>query len=322
MTLQALSIPLADRWHDFWAGDLGVWLLTRGIRVAMLLLAAALMIRFISWGAQKVTRRIDDSFRESDALVLSESSKHRQAVASVISWGLIALLSVTVFVQVMAVMDIPVTTMVGATAVVGAALGFGAQRIVQDLLAGFFIITERQYGLGDLVQLSVSGSSVDALGTVVDVTLRVTKLRNADGEMYTVPNGQIVKSLNLSKDWARAVVDIPVPATADLEVVRKLLQKVCDDAMKDSHLRPLLLDKPQVVGVESIELDTVNVRLVARTLPGRQFDVGRELRALVVMRLARAGIESNPEHRATVSVSGEGQPSTSDAGSETSGEQK
>lgn len=84
----------------------------------------------------------------------------------------------------------------------GAALGFGAQRIVQDLLSGFFIITEKQYGFGDLVQLTL-GSANDAMGTVEDVTLRVTKLRTSDGEVFTIPNGQIMKSLNLSKDWAR-----------------------------------------------------------------------------------------------------------------------
>ena len=98
----------------------------------------------------------------------------------------------------------------------GAALGFGAQRIVQDLLSGFFIITEKQYGFGDLVSLTVAGINAPAEGTVEDVTLRVTKLRSTEGEMFTIPNGQIVKTVNLSKDWARAVIDIPVPTSADL----------------------------------------------------------------------------------------------------------
>ena len=95
--------------------------------------------------------------------------------------------------------------------VLGAALGFGAQRVVQDILAGFFIITERQYGFGDTVRLAITGSSEDAEGIIEDVTLRVTRMRNSDGEVITVPNGQIVKATNLSKDWARAVIDVPVP---------------------------------------------------------------------------------------------------------------
>src|SRR6185312_13738552 len=96
-------------------------------------------------------------------------------------------------------LGLPLGSLVAPAAVLGAALGFGAQRIVQDLLSGFFIITEKQYGFGDLVALTVTGGG-DAQGTVEDVTLRVTKLRTGDGEVFTVPNGQIVKSLNLSKD--------------------------------------------------------------------------------------------------------------------------
>ena len=281
--------PLADRWHDFWHGDIGEWILTRGLRITLLVLGALLAGRFITWTAQRVSRRIDAKFRRSDALVRSESAKHRQAVASVISYLAIALLAAMVLVEVTDILAIPVSSLVAPAAVLGAALGFGAQRVVQDLLSGFFIITEKQYGVGDLVQLTL-GSSNDAMGTVEDVTLRVTKLRTSEGEMYTVPNGQIMKSLNLSKDWARAVIDIPVPATADLVRVNKVLLEVCEAAPDDPALKDLLLDKPQVKGIESIERDTVNLQMVARTLPGKQFEVGRILRLLVVAALSRAGI--------------------------------
>jgi small-conductance mechanosensitive channel len=195
-----------------------------------------------------------------------------------------------VLVEITDILRIPVGSLVAPAAVIGAALGFGAQRIVQDLLSGFFIITEKQYGFGDLVQLSLPAVTEDAFGTVEDVTLRVTKLRSSDGEVYTIPNGQIVKSLNLSKDWARAVVDIPVPVTSDLSRVNEVLHRVCETAMEDEDLRELLLDAPSLMGVESIELDTVNLRMVARTLPGKQFEVGRQLRVLVVAALSRAGI--------------------------------
>src|SRR6185369_6445579 len=149
-----------------------------------------------------------------------------------------------------------------------------------------FIITEKQYGFGDLVALTVTGGG-DAQGTVEDVTLRVTKLRTSDGELFTVPNGQIVKSLNLSKDWARAVVDVPVPTSADLNQVNDVLDGVAKAAMQDDGLPQLLLDEPSLMGVESIEVDTVNLRMVARTLPGKQFEVGRRLRALVASELRR-----------------------------------
>ena len=290
-TTELLALDFASRWHGFWTGDIGVWILDRGVQIALLLIGGLLAARFINWTARRVVRRIDAEYQESDQLVRSESAKHRQAVASVISWVSIAILFVMVAVQITDIIDIPVGSLVAPAAVLGAALGFGAQKVVQDLLSGFFIITEKQYGFGDLVQLSM-GAAQDSLGTVEDVTLRVTKLRTAEGEMYTIPNGNIVRSLNLSKDWARAVIDIPVPTTADLNRVNELLHGVATRAMEDPELADLLLDAPQLMGVESIELDTVNLRMVARTLPGKQFEVGRRLRVLVVEALRDHGIVS------------------------------
>lgn len=288
-SLKIEVLAFSSQWHGFWRGDIGIWILDRGVRIALLLIGGLLAARFINWTARRIVRRIDAEYQESDQLVRSESAKHRQAVASVISWVSIALLFVVVSVQVTDILDVPVGSLVAPAAVLGAALGFGAQKLVQDLLSGFFIITEKQYGFGDLVQLSM-GASQDSLGTVEDVTLRVTKLRTAEGEMYTIPNGNIVRSLNLSKDWARAVVDIPVPTTADLNRVNGLLHGVAEQAMQDPELADLLLDAPQLMGVESIELDTVNLRMVSRTLPGKQFEVGRRLRVLVIEALRGDGI--------------------------------
>jgi small-conductance mechanosensitive channel len=295
-----LAIDWSAGWHDFWRGDIGEWIITRGLRIVMLIIAAMLAARLVNWTAQKITRRIDADYRESDALVRSEATKHRQAVASVISWVTIALLCVVVVVEITDIVAIPVGSLVAPAAVLGAALGFGAQRVVQDLLSGFFIITEKQYGFGDLVALTVAGIALPAEGTVEDVTLRVTKLRSSEGEVFTIPNGQIVKTVNQSKDWARAVVDIPVPTTADLNKVNDVLHQVCDKAMDNKQMAALMLDKPQLMGVESIELDTVNLRMVARTLPGKQFEVGRQLRVLIVAALRRAGIASPAESTPTV----------------------
>ncbi len=313
-----VALEWAQEWHNFWHGSIGEWVRGKGLRIVMLILSAMLMARFVNWAAQKITRRIDSDFRESDALVRSETTKHRQAVASVISWVTVALICVLVFVEMTDILAIPIASLVAPAAVLGAALGFGAQRIVQDLLSGFFIITEKQYGFGDLVQLTL-GSSNEALGTVEDVTLRITKLRTAEGEMYTVPNGQIMKSLNLSKDWARAVVDVPVPATADLNHVNDVLHKVCETAGKDPEMKDLLLDPPQLMGVESIELDTVNLRMVARTLPGKQFEVGRRLRVLVIAALAKAGIVSPAETTAMPKVEAIVHPATSGGAEQSQG---
>jgi small conductance mechanosensitive channel len=185
---------------------------------------------------------------------------------------------------------VPLSGLVAPATVAGVALGFGAQRIVQDILAGFFVITERQYGFGDVVRLTVPGTGAPVQGTVEDVTLRVTQLRTVNGEVVITSNGQIVQAANLSRDWARAVVDVPVPSTVDVSRVTAILQDVGAAAYSDDELRPLLLDPPSVMGVESIEVDQLNIRIVARCLPGKQFDVGRELRARIADALRKEGI--------------------------------
>ncbi len=271
--------------------NLGHWALTKGLHIVLVVLFTILTTRIIRWVAARISRRLSQA-DDHDATVRSESVKRRQAVASVISSVAIALLYVVVAVDIANQLALPVGSLVAPAAVLGAALGFGAQRIVQDLLSGFFIITEKQYGFGDLIELSVTSGGT-AVGTVEDVTLRVTKLRTSDGEMYTVPNGQIVKALNMSKDWARAVVDVPVSTTADLNRVNDVLDGVVKAAMQNDGLPDLLLDEPSLMGVESIERDTVNLRMVARTLPGKQFEVGRKLRALIVAGLRRADIATS-----------------------------
>jgi moderate conductance mechanosensitive channel len=122
------------------------------------------------------------------------------------------------------------------------------------------------------------------------VTLRVTRMRSPNGEVVIVPNGAIAKVVNLSRDWARAVVDVPVPATVDVNRVNEILREVGREAFRDPALRPLLLDPPSVMGVESLDLEQVNVRVVARTLPGKQFEVGRALRARIVQAFREQGL--------------------------------
>jgi small conductance mechanosensitive channel len=287
-----LAIDTAQRWHDFWHGVIGQWIITRGLRVMMVLILAMLAIRFVTWVADQIARQLDERFVESDALVRSEASKHRQALASVVQWVSIVLIAIWGMVQIADVLNFSVAAFVAPATVIGAALGFGAQQVVKDILSGFFIIVEKQYGFGDLVTLTIV-STAEASGTVENVTLRVTRLRSPNGEVLTIPNGQIIKAVNQSKDWARAVVDIPVSTTADLNRVGEVLRQECERALDNPILGELLLDAPTLMGVESIEVDTVTLRMVARTLPGKQFEAGRQLRVLVVRALAHSGIAAD-----------------------------
>ena len=270
--------------------DVALWVRGSGLEIVLLVTGAILLTRLATWLGGKITDRIDANARETDALVRSEASKHRHALAQVITWATLVVIYIAAGVAIAARLGVPVTTLVAPTAVAAVALGFGAQRIVQDILAGFFIITERQYGFGDLIRVSVPALGEPATGTVEDVTLRVTTVRTADGEVVITPNGQISQVTNLSRDWARAVMDVPVPAAVDVNRVSDLLRRIGEEAYQEPDLRPLLLDPPAVMGVQSIGVDHFQVRLVARTLPGKQFDVGRILRARIAAGLRREGI--------------------------------
>jgi moderate conductance mechanosensitive channel len=270
------------------------WLAGRGLEIVLIIIGSVLLARFVAWAGAKITDRIDAQSTGGDALVRSEAAKHRHSLTQVLTWTLIVMIYAIAVFFVLDRAGIPIGGLVAPATVLGVGLGFGAQRIVGDVLAGFFIITERQYGFGDVVSIQVVGGGDPATGTIEDVTLRVTRLRSPNGEVVTLPNGQIVKVVNLSRDWARAVIDVPVPTTMDVTRVNEVLREVGADAFRDERMRPLLLDPPSVMGVETLDLEQVNVRMVARTLPGKQFDVGRDLRARIVLAFHRAGMNLPP----------------------------
>ena len=266
------------------------WVRGPGLNALLIVLGAVLLARLVSWTGDRITDRIDAAATGPDALVRSEAAKHRHSLTQVLTWAAIVLIWSVTVIFVLDTLGLPVTGLVAPATVLGVGLGFGAQRIVGDVLAGFFLITERQYGFGDVVAIQLSGGGDPAEGTVEDVNLRITRLRSVNGEVVIVPNGQIIKVVNLSRDWARAVVDVPVPASADVNRVQQVLREVGERAFADARLHRLLLDAPSVMGVESLALDEVNLRIVARTLPGKQFEVGRDLRARVALALSREGV--------------------------------
>lgn len=274
--------------------DVTLWARREGLEILLLLAGALLLTRFASWLGGRITTQIDDAVEESDALVRSEAAKHRHALTQVVTWTVLVLIYCVAAVMILQRLGLPISGLAAPATVAGVALGFGAQRLVQDILAGFFVITERQYGFGDVIRLTLVGTGAPVQGTVEDVSLRVTQMRTLNGEVVITPNGQIVQVTNLSRDWARAVLDVPVPSTADVSRVTSILQDVCAAAYADDELRPLLLDPPSVMGVESIEVDQLNIRIVARTLPGKQFDVGRVLRARIADALRIEGVVVAP----------------------------
>ena len=193
--------------------DFADWARGSGLEIVLLAIGSILLSRVVTWSSARLTTRIDLGDSGGDALVRSEAAKHRHSLTQVITWSaLVAIYCVTAALVIQR-LGVPVTSLVAPATVAGVALGFGAQRIVQDVLAGFFIITERQYGFGDLIRISNLGATSGVTGTVEAVTLRITRMRTANGEVVIVANGQILQITNLSRDWARTVVDVPFATT-------------------------------------------------------------------------------------------------------------
>ena len=275
--------------------DFNLWVRNNLPVIVLLVLGAILLTRLAAWTRDKIMARIEARATETDELVRSEGAKHRQVVAQVVTWSVLAAIYVVTAVRIVQELGVPLAGLVAPAALLSAALGFGLQRFVQDIGAGFFITGERQYGFGDVVTIATAGVGQPVTGTVEDVTLRVTRLRTVSGEVITTPNGNIIQVTNLSRDWARAVIDVPVPAHVDVSRVTDILRRVGEEAYGDDRLRKMMLDPPTVMGVEKIEVGTFSVRMVARTLPGIQFEVGRELRARVAVAFRREGINVSAE---------------------------
>jgi len=270
--------------------DFSIWARGNLLVIVLLVLGATLLTRLADWARGRIVHRIDARFALAEELVRSEAAKHRHVVAQVLTWSILAVIYVVTAVLVVQLLGVPLAGLVAPAALISAGLGFGLQRFVQDIGAGFFITGERQYGFGDVVRISATGVSEPAVGTVEDVTLRVTRIRSMSGEVIITPNGQISQVTNLSRDWARAVIDVPVPTSVDVGRATEVLQGVGREVYIDERLRKMMLDEPTVMGVERMEVDTFSVRMVARTLPGMQFDVGREIRARVASAFRTEGI--------------------------------
>ena len=194
------------------------------------------------------------------------------------------LILAVVVVMVLSKLGIDVAPILASAGIVGVALGFGAQNLVKDFLAGIFMIIEDQFGVGDSVDLG------EASGTVEAVSLRVTRLRDVNGTVWYVRNGEILRVGNESQNWARTVLDITVSYDSDLSQVQEVLADEAHRLYLDEHFRSMVLEEPEVWGVERFDKDGAVVRLVLKTAPLQQWPVARALRQRIKARFDAEGI--------------------------------
>jgi small conductance mechanosensitive channel len=205
-------------------------------------------------------------------------------MASVLKSLTTAVVAAIVLLTVLDELGIPTGPLLASAGIVGVAVGFGAQTLVRDVISGIFMLAEDQYGVGDVVDLG------DASGVVEAVGLRVTRVRDVDGTVWYIRNGEVQRVGNRSQGWARAVLDVGIAYGEDVTRAEALLLEVAATLKDDEHFGTLVLEEPEMWGVESVSADGVVLRLVVKTAPLEQWAVARELRRRIKERFDAEGV--------------------------------
>jgi small-conductance mechanosensitive channel len=208
-----------------------------------------------------------------------------RTMASLLKSIVTGVLFAVVTIMALSELGFDVAPLIASAGILGVALGFGAQSLVRDFLSGIFMIFEDQYGVGDVIDVG------EASGTVEAVSLRVTRLRDVNGTVWYVRNGEILRVGNMSQNWARTVLDVAVAYSEDLLRVREVLKDVAHDLWEDEDFKGLIIEEPEVWGVERLDADSVAVRVTLKTAPLEQWAVGRAMRERIKARFDHEGIE-------------------------------
>jgi small conductance mechanosensitive channel len=291
-TISAVTPESAWEWFSGWplmvlvtllAAVVLRWLLNRSIdRVVNVTLAKA------------DARRAKQGGRASRVLSNATGIAHERHRQRTLTMGSLLRNIVTIAIAILTTLTILSTLgvdlapLLATAGVGGVALGFGAQSLVKDFLSGIFMILEDQYGVGDIVDTG------EAIGTVEEVSLRVTRLRDPSGVVWYVRNGEIIRIGNKSQGWSTALVDIPVSYAENLEKVIPLIRDVVHRLDEEPAWKDMLLEEPQVLGVESVSGTAVTIRVLAKTAPEQQYGVSREIRERVKAAFDAAGVQGPP----------------------------
>lgn len=246
---------------------------------------------FAFWTLRGLLRRLERAARSTGHG--SRTLEEQRAVTLVglaRSIGTVLIIAAALF-MLLESLGVAIGTLLAGAGVIGLAISFGAQSLVRDILSGLFILFENQFGVGDVIR--TSGVS----GTVEKMTLRIVVLRDIEGAMHVIPNGSITTVSNLTRAFSRAVVEVGVGYEQDADVVIEMLREIAADFWQDPEWKPLLTEEPTVPGIEAFGEAFLRVRMLATTLPLKQWEVARELRRRIKRRFDAEGIVIPTIHR-------------------------
>jgi small conductance mechanosensitive channel len=249
------------------------WLLHEGLTILAICVGAFVLTRVVTFIARRRIRSIAAARQARSGAAASNPGSHQEALTGAIRWAINFSVVFVAALWVLFELNLPAATLVPLASVIGAGLGFGAQQIVGDVLAGIFILSERQFGVGDLIRVGPMMGVGWVEGRVEEVTLRVTKLRTSDGDMVTVP----------------------LPRDADLEAITARLNSEGEALANDPAWDPVVLEAPSVAGLDDLGAEVIQMRVVGRSLPAQQWKVARELRRRIAIALRDMDVASNAE---------------------------
>lgn len=296
-----------ESWRESLTLDWNV-ILPKLIQIGVVLLFIFLAYRVTRLVLNRIIAR---DIEEDDPIVRRLRQQRVQTVSALVGNVVLVVFVIIGAITTLETVGIPIAPLLASVGVIGLAVSFGAQSLVKDVISGTFMLLEGQFGIGDVVRVG------DASGSVERITLRTTTLRDLYGAVHIIPNGEITRVTNLTKAWSKNVLDIGVAYKEDVDRVIEVLRDEGAQFAEDENWGQLLLDPPEVLGIDSFGDSAVVIRMVSRTLPLKQWEVGRELRRRIKKRFDAEGIEIPYPHVSFYWGEGQAPEASSRTGGET-----
>lgn len=285
--------------HNAWLAGSANWLLTKPLKILMIIVIAFLVRLLVRRLINRVTTLPKSNGRIPALLrplrerapevlgsaVIERRRQRAKTIGSVLRSMATFLIYGLAFILVLGELGLDLGPIIASAGIIGVAIGFGAQNLVRDFLSGIFMMIEDQYGVGDVVDVG------EATGTVEAVGLRITTLRDVKGTVWYVRNGEVLRVGNSSQGFAVAVVDVPLGYSADVERASTVLMGAASTATESEALQANILEPPEMLGVESVTPEGIQLRLTVKVRPGKQWLVQRALRGQLLAALEEAGFE-------------------------------
>ena len=279
------------QWLDDMAGDwallVRIFLIILGLIVVrwVLLVIVRRIVTTVTTGVKKREGAADTKALDASPLARARIVQRARTIGLVLSNLITASLTISAIIAILAELGIAIGALAAGAGILGAALGFGAQSLVKDFLAGLFIVVEDQFGVGDFVDLGT------ATGVVESIRLRVTQVRDSEGTVWYVRNGEILRVGNQSQGWSRIILDLPLAYNSDLEKAKKAIEAAAAKLTETSTLKTGLIGKAEVWGIQALGGEEIVFRMVQQVRPSKKEAITRALRMEVKKALDKAGVK-------------------------------